>query len=462
MHISRLKPIDYSKYKGDGVPIVTGEQALLSKTVAYEYITSLFEEVESTVETISTCKCGYLRGNFYEGMRCPKPDCNTIVKPLTDDITYKAWLTLPEEHIPFKILHPRIYKLLHRTWLKGLLDQILDPSKDLPKKHKKHLGQGMSYFYRNFDSIMEYLYNNHDKNNSNIPHIRSVIAEYKDILFVDALPALNSFLHTIITSHKGKYPDKSAKHVLKAQLILSKICSDVTCKGVDVSQIDEAIVSFYNAYLEYIKIIGKDKLFGKDRFIRKHIFGSRYHFSFRTVIGPIVEPHRYDEIHAPWIVGILSMKLELINYFMNRHGMVINDILAKLHRAQSTYDADVDKALKTFVKECPFFGLPILFNRNPSMIHGSLELQFVTKFKTDLNDYTTNLSGTNVTRYNADHDGDCMNGLFIKEMDVVPTLMNMHPSTNLICSDKAEISGDICLTHMEELNLHAWINREGG
>ena len=61
---------------------------------------------------------------------------------------------------------------------------------------------------------------------------------------------------------------------------------------------------------------------------------------------------------------------------------------------------------------------------------------------------------------NADFDGDALYGIAIKETDMVPTLMNMHPSTTMIGDDIPEITTNVQLTRQENLTFHAWLNQK--
>ena len=51
-----------------------------------------------------------------------------------------------------------------------------------------------------------------------------------------------------------------------------------------------------------------------------------------------------------------------------------------------------------------------------------------------------------------------MNGLSIKEMGMVPLLMNLHPSTTMVGDDIPEITDEVRITRQELLTLHSWLN----
>ena len=49
--------------------------------------------------------------------------------------------------------------------------------------------------------------------------------------------------------------------------------------------------------------------------------------------------------------------------------------------AINVYDYEIDVIMQNMIKDCPYKGLPILMNRNPSLRIGSIQLLFVTKIK---------------------------------------------------------------------------------
>ena len=52
--------------------------------------------------------------------------------------------------------------------------------------------------------------------------------------------------------------------------------------------------------------------------------------------------------------------------------------------------------------------------------------------------------------------------IFIKEMDMVPKFMTLHPMTLMIASDNCEISDWVSLTRQDIINLHGWVNSDIG
>ncbi len=59
---------------------------------------------------------------------------------------------------------------------------------------------------------------------------------------------------------------------------------------------------------------------------------------------------------------------------------------------------------------------------------------------------------------NFDYDGDAMNGVSIKELQIVPVLMNMHPANVLLGGDEIGITSDVMLTKEATIALNCYLN----
>jgi hypothetical protein len=46
----------------------------------------------------------------------------------------------------------------------------------------------------------------------------------------------------------------------------------------------------------------------------------------------------------------------------------------------------------------------------------------------------------------------------IKEMDMLPTLMKLHPSLVMVGGTEPGLSGDVTITKQEAINLTAWLD----
>ena len=66
------------------------------------------------------------------------------------------------------------------------------------------------------------------------------------------------------------------------------------------------------------------------------------------------------------------------------------------------YHPDLDAIFKELIEESPYPGLPIILQRNPSLVRGSAQQFYVTKIKPDPSVNTISLSVLTLAAPNAD------------------------------------------------------------
>lgn len=475
----------------DAVIIPCGVVPRMTEEEVTQELTAIFQDGTKDLTFIASCDCGALMGNFYEGMECQK--CHTVCKTnFASDLKFRAWLEIPElvmdpadpKYMP-PILHPAMYAILNQ-WMGtvnrvSVLDALLNPELDLPEQlFKDGLGQGFQFFYRNFDDIINYFLTSYKPlqakaKQKKFAYIPELIKRYRHLVFFRHMPILNQSLHMLTTSGTLKLTDNSVDFILKAKIDLSTLIYQHRNTNIKPLFINTQLWSVYKSLLEYTRYIAKVNLFGKTGFVRKLVLGARMHCSGRAVITPISGEHDCDELHIPWKMGVELLKLEIINLLVNRHNYSVPDAVAKQAVATVSYDEEVDSIMQTLIKECrelvevyvPQFGmnihpkgLPVLFGRNPTLRSGAIMLYFVTKIKNDLADDTISVSSRCASAPNFDFDGDAMHMLMIKEMDMLPTLMKMHPSLVMIGGTDLGISGDVTITKQEAINMTAWLAEE--
>lgn len=467
--LAYLELIDYDKLffsDPDAQLIPCGESSTISKSMTKEHIQSLFQDGTKDLNFIASCECGALIGNFYEGITCKQ--CQSVVKTnFAEQIKFRAWLEIPEFAPP--ILHPVFYVVLDR-WLGlsggvSILSTLLNVDEPLPTPLlHSGLGRGYTYFYNNFDDIINYFLTTYPPLKTSATRHRAVgIAEfvlrYRHIAFIRHIPVLNQSLHLLTASGTMMYSDDCIASILTAKIEIGSMIYMFHNGITSAKFIDQRMHKIYTAFVTYTKTIGSIKLNGKEGYIRKMVLGARLHCSARAVIVPITELHHYDELHIPWRVGVTLLQLEIINVLMNRRGLTMPDALARQSAALDKYDPEIDDILRILIRECQeetgYKGLPFVLGRNPTLRLCAIQLLFVTKVtQTD----TLGISPLIVTSPNADFDGDCLYCSHIKEMDQVPILFNIHPSIAALGGRVPGISSDICITKQAAINLNCWLN----
>ena len=363
---------------------------------------------------VAHCDCEELSGNQYIGITCK--DCGTVVRDdfsTEGELEHNTWLSIPSSIKG--VLHPVAYLILS-NWLakKGLnfIDIVCDPTVELPTNWKYHgvvLERGHNYFYHNFDNLMHHLiYNDKDlSRKKNTKHIEQFIKLYRDILFCTKLPVMSSVLHSITsadgTTEGRQYADAGSQVILDAATDLATLESSLG--RARPNSVSATLHRVYKDYITYVSDIARSRLSKKKSLIRRHMLGTRLHFSFRTVIIPHAD--RYDHLYIPWAMAVDLLKLHIIGRLIYKHGLSIADAITRQITALMNYDELIDRMMKDFISEsieerCP--GLPVLFNRNPSLKRGSIQRLFITRIKTDLDDETISISTLVLADMNADFD----------------------------------------------------------
>ncbi len=181
--------------------------------------------------------------------------------------------------------------------------------------------------------------------------------------------------------------------------------------GIDKKLIDKSITTRMDRtskaltlISDYYKQFYREYISPKEGIFRHHIFSTRTHFTFRAVISSLTSPHRYDEIHIPWGVAVGLFKIHLLNKLKST-GIEHNDAIGFIYQCVNKKHPLMEKMLDELIEESPNKGIPCLFNRNPTLLMGSIQKLTITKIKKDINDNTIGLPILLTGLYNGDFDG---------------------------------------------------------
>ena len=406
---------------------------------------------------VARCDCGELEGNLNTGLKCPS--CGTYCRldfSSTKELEHNIWLSIPKGIKG--VLHPVAYNVL-TTWLykKGsvnYIDAILDPKTDLPVEIRPFVGgRGHNYLYENFDylmaNIIEFVRTDRKSKvkRENSRYIEMFISAYRDVMFCTKLPVMATVLNSMTspdgTSEGRQYADASLQLVLDAITDLQQV--EETTMRTRPKTVSSIVHRIYKSYIEYLSDIAKNRLSRKESLARKHVLGTRLHFSVRGVIIP--HQDRYDELYFPWIIGVNLLKLHIIGRLVRKHGMTVGEATIRHMTALVRYDLLIDQIMEELIEECKpeFRGLPVAWGRNPSLKRGAVQLLYVPKIKKDLEDVTVNLSPLIVRGPNADFDGDAMYGILLCEMDTAKAYKVLHPAMRHRSTNTSAISDEITL-----------------
>ena len=388
-----------------------------------------------SVSFVAKCDCEYLQGTFHVNTVCPmcKTKPTMDVEAIDGHLRHKVWiaaprylsrgqggLNQPSTHDPSKEIywmHPIIYRILS-NWLghsragRSYLDDIINPNLPLPPILQSFVtGRGWRYLYDNFDQLMWTFCNNFRPTAKKNPQvIATLIKENRHAIFCRHFPIMASALHPVISSDPAadssakskRQVDSSSKYILDVATALSFL-EYRQFKPRRGASIDAVVHRMYLDYVAYVEDIIATRLSGKKSLMRQHIFGARYHLSFRGVIVPITDvnaqPH---DLHLPWSMSVKLLKPMIMNRLFKK-GMTLNAALGKHRRAVLTYDPDIDQIMEDLIREVETFpGIPVLFNRNPSLRRGAVQTLFVVKVKKNPREHAIALSPLILKDPNAD------------------------------------------------------------
>ena len=352
---------------------ILNNDTLISKKLSTEFTDAIYSSCDGDLGFAPTCKCGAVHGATKLGLYCPLCD-STCEEQFIDHLEQQAWLGIPDCMSP--VLHP-IWYLILKNWTSvgkaslSILDIILDPEKDVPEDFIPYLnGRGFKYFYENADKILDILIYQYPKT-AKKPNTRWIIEfrkKYRDMMFTKHLPILHNSLHPLKNNGGTlNYVDSESKEALQAVINLSNETYKHHAITVTDKQWNKAIYDIYESMINYYTSIYDEKLGGKTALLRKHCFGSRVHFSFRSVIVPHSVVLDLDEIVLPWGIMVNTFKLMILNILIHRKKMLLADALELYISSLTKYDPIIDECLQTIVHEFPLHKIPILLGRNPEL-----------------------------------------------------------------------------------------------
>lgn len=373
---------------------------------------------EDLLSNMCTCSCGEIVGEFNKNVVCFT--CRTPVQsPMEQNLEPILWMKAPEG--VHKLINPTFWMMLEEKFtrsnysiIRWLLDRDYRPVVRVPDVMQEvealNLPRGINAFYENFDAIMDALFTikGFRPKKGVIDPLQTVIKMYRDCLFTSYLPVPNRSLLVLEETHVSNYADPTVTGAVDAIRTMSGI--DAVGNNYSVQDKESRTIQSICMFADYYDAFYRDKLAQKEGIFRKHIFGTRSHWSFRAVISSITTAHDYEELHVSWGIGVSVMRLHLINKLIRKHGMTPNQATGHLNDHACRYCPLLDMLFKELITECPYKGIPVVFQRNPSLERGSAQALFITKIKTDVMIPTVSLSILIVKGYNADFDGDQLNG----------------------------------------------------
>jgi len=422
---------------------------------------------EDLLSNLPSCECGEIVGQFNIGVHCPT--CHSkVVSPIEQNLEPILWMKAP---IGVKaLINPTFWTMLTEKFTRSsfsicrwLLDRDYRPAIKIPPIMEDvealNLPRGINNFYDNFDMIMEALFSlkGFRPKKGTLDPLQVVIQDYRHCLFSQYLPIPNKSLLVIEETHVGTYVDPIVVGAVDAIRTMLGIDSDTA--DLSVQQKENRTIKSIEQFCEFYDGIYRDTLAQKVGIFRKHIYGTRSHFSFRAVITSLTDQHRYDELHIPWGIGISLMRLHLINKLVRKHNMTPNGAMGHLNSHAQTFCPIIDGLFKELISESPYGGIPVVFQRNPSLERGSAQSLIITKVKPETEIPTVSLSILIVKGYNADFDGDQLNGTLSIDHMTADELYKLAPhQSTLDLNAPRNVASNLSMPKTVVATFASWVH----
>ena len=381
----------------------------LPLTSIKDLVDQLFIKYENELSLIPKCKCGNLKGNYLKNEYCNL--CSTYVEDRFNELKPFIWISKLADNLPF--LSPYVWGSINTLMgkdngMRWLADSTYNPPSVQSYLHTIKAiigGRGYLNVINNLDKILEFLkgYSKFKTPEKQllIQSLLDKIQTDKREIFSSYLPLFNNNFFIVEKNNKDSYTSSVLGDIINiATLALNTInAPKVTDKRLEITTA-KIISHVAELFIKYVK----DNLAGKKKLIRKHIYGTRAHFTARAVITALSGKCEYDELHLPWSIAVPLFRPHIINLLV-KQGYNYRIASEKVFSASTTFDSEIYNLITSYIMDRPDKGVPCLFHRNPSLLQGSSQRLRITKIKTDLGDNTISLSTLIVKAPNADFDG---------------------------------------------------------
>lgn len=365
----------------------------------------------SLLSNLPSCECGACTGDYEKGVECPK--CFTIVaNPMEQTLEPLAYIRAPKDAL---IPNPVVWTMMTSKFKPNGFDLIRwfcdtnysEPDREPPELsivRSWNIERGLGNFVKKFDTIIANLYTlkRYRLKKGEVDPLYQLIQEQRDCIFSEYLPLPNRSLLVIEKNNMGTYVDPLINGAMDAIRTITSI--DSPLKGYSNAVKENRMVKTIALLSKYYSDIYASKLASKEGVFRKHVFGTRSHWSFRAVISSVTDAHDYECLQISWGIGISVLRLHLMNKLF-KMGYTPNEASAFLYEHTQKYHPVIDALFMELIAEAPGKGIPCVFQRNPSLERGSAQAFFIDRVTSNVAIPTVGLSILDVKGFNADFDG---------------------------------------------------------
>jgi len=379
-------------------------------------LTTVYES--DTINIAPSCDCGALKARYLLGTTCT--ECGSKCKDPRDKAAPILWLEALDPELPFitTAFWTMLSKLIYEKvdMLRWLSDPTYTPPTPVPNVillAKEVVFNGERSYHslvHNMDKFLDYLVESTElkakANFSELLVLRNMYYEHTEDIFVTYMPIFNKKLMVVETTTKGIYLNLTLGDIKDVITLWLKACrKDSTLEaqskatGIAISKLSKLYPKFFETFLV-----------GKPGIIRKHAYGGRSGFTFRTVISASVGKHRHNEVVPPWVISLTVYRPHIMNLLVNREGMSYKEADTLINLSLTDYNPLIARLQQTLIAESPHEqGLPLVVNRNPALLQGSSLQLYIPEFNQCPKELVTTYSPLVAKNSNADFDGDELN-----------------------------------------------------
>lgn len=360
---------------------------------------SLYTKYHSDkISLLPSCRCGFIRMESALGETCPR--CNTqVASSIEGDIQSVMWFRLPDGIASF--MSPIIYTMMRKRFSKkqgwDLIRWFTDtgyspelkttPTMELVKA--SGLPRGWNNFIMHFDRIVEFLLSLRDfrVKKGEIDYFHYLYLRERQNFFCKVLPIPNKSLHVFEQTNYGIYrtssTEKSTDYVASMLSFVRSI--NPMSPAARENRIARLMLKMSDYQINHIA----NEIGPKPGQIRRNVLAGKTIMSYRSVITSVTRPWDYEAIEVPWQVALILFRPMIINK-LYRQGFTLNRAIDRLMEGLHTYDRLLHDILLQLKHEAPGGKIPIMIQRNPTLVPGAAQLVYV-EFKTDPGDKTTGM-----------------------------------------------------------------------
>lgn len=355
------------------------------------------------LENLPRCACNKYRGYPDLGIVCDV--CGHEVTDPHEDLEAITWIRKPEG-VEALIL-PEFFLILRETFTVSrfsVIDWLIDPYYTRRVSHfpawmikveSLALPRGYNNFIIHFDEIIyklsqvkEFHKQPKDSNKQTLRDCLLLIEENRKILFSSFLSVPNKAILVLEEETTATYVDDI--FIGATDAIRKMVGIDTEHSTLTIAEKEKRTYGLIDNLAKFYDDISQTFYASKKGIYRKHVYGTRCHWSFRAVISSIDGPCEGDELHLPWGVAVCVLRVHITSVLL-REGWTPNNIKKFIADHVHTYNERLDQIMTKLIADSPEKGIRCNFNRNPSLSRSSILAMRITGFKKNLRDYTVGI-----------------------------------------------------------------------